>query len=56
MGLYDKANKVIGIQSVEQQELNVFAIRHTAKGAYIGAKKFLKDTGRYRKGMLCRLQ
>lgn len=42
---YDKENKAIGILPAENQELNAFAIRHTNRGAYVGAKKFLKDTG-----------
>lgn len=42
---YDKENKAIGIFPSEEKELNSFAIRHTNRGAYVGAKKFLKDTG-----------
>ena len=42
---YDKENKAIGILPSEEKELNSFAIRHTNRGAYVGAKKFLKDTG-----------
>jgi hypothetical protein len=42
---YDKENKAIGILPTENKDLNAFAIRHTNRGAYIGAKKFLKDTG-----------
>jgi hypothetical protein len=42
---YDKENKAIGILPIDAKELNAFAIRHTNGGAYIGAKKFLKDTG-----------
>lgn len=42
---YDKENKAIGILPAEDNELNAFAIRHTNRGAYVGAKKFLKDTG-----------
>lgn len=42
---YDKENKAIGILPTENKELNSFAIRHTNRGAYVGAKKFLKDTG-----------
>ncbi len=30
---------------IKNKELNSFAIRHTNRGAYVGAKKFLKDTG-----------
>jgi hypothetical protein len=41
---YDKENKAIGVLPTEAKELNAFAIRHTNRGAYIGAKKFLKDT------------
>lgn len=41
---YDKDNKAIGILPTDDKELNAFAIRHTNGGAYIGAKKFLKDT------------
>lgn len=41
---YDKENKAIGILPMENKELNAFAIRHTNRGAYIGAKKFLKET------------
>lgn len=41
---YDNENKAIGILPTENKELNSFAIRHTNRGAYIGAKKFLKDT------------
>lgn len=41
----DITNKAIGILPVEKHELNTFSIRNTAKGAYVGAKKFLKDTG-----------
>jgi len=42
---YDKENKAIGILPIDAKELNAFAIRHTNGGAYIGAKKFLTDTG-----------
>lgn len=42
---FDKENKAIGILPTENKELNSFAIRHTNRGAYVGAKKFLKDTG-----------
>lgn len=42
---YDKTNMAIGVLPIEGQEPNAFPIRKTAKGAYIGAKKFLKDTG-----------
>lgn len=42
---HDKENKAIGILPAENKELNAFAIRHTNRGAYVGAKKFLKDTG-----------
>jgi len=42
---YDKANKAIGLLPTENKELNSFAIRYTNRGAYVGAKKFLKDTG-----------
>ncbi len=42
---YDKENKAIGLLPIENKELNSFAIRHTNRGAYVGAKKFLKDTG-----------
>ncbi len=42
---YDKDNKAIGILPSEEKGLNSFAIRHTNRGAYVGAKKFLKDTG-----------
>ncbi len=42
---YDKENKAIGILPIENKELNAFAIRHTNRGAYVGAKKFLKETG-----------
>ncbi|HMM22496.1 MAG TPA: hypothetical protein PKA10_17375 [Selenomonadales bacterium] len=42
---YDKENKSIGILPTDAKELNAFAIRHTNKGAYVGAKKFLKDAG-----------
>ncbi len=42
---YDKDNKAIGILPSDNKELNSFAIRHTNRGAYVGAKKFLKDTG-----------
>lgn len=42
---YDKDNKAIGIQPIDEQKLNSFVIQHTAKGAYIGAKKFLRDIG-----------
>lgn len=41
----DTANKAIGVMPVENQEPNAFSIRNTAKGAYVGAKKFLKATG-----------
>jgi hypothetical protein len=40
---YDKENKAIGILPIENKELNAFPVRHTNRGAYIGAKKFLKD-------------
>lgn len=42
---YDKENKAIGILPTDAKDLNAFAIRHTNRGAYVGAKKFLKDTG-----------
>lgn len=42
---YDKENKAIGILPAEDKGLNAFAIRYTNRGAYVGAKKFLKDTG-----------
>ncbi len=42
---YDKENNAIGIFATENKELNSFAIRHTNRGAYVGAKKFLKETG-----------
>lgn len=41
----DTANKAIGILPVETNDPNAFSVRTTAKGAYVGAKKFLKDTG-----------
>ena len=42
---YDKENKAIGILPLEKQDPNAFVIRHTARGAYVGAKKFLKEIG-----------
>ncbi|HMM21488.1 MAG TPA: hypothetical protein PKA10_12280 [Selenomonadales bacterium] len=42
---YDKDNKAIGILPTDAKDLNAFAIRHTNRGAYVGAKKFLNDTG-----------
>lgn len=45
MVAYDTANKAIGILPKEGKDINTFDIRYTAKGAYIGIKKFLKDTG-----------
>lgn len=42
---FDKENRAIGILPTEEKGLNSFAIRHTKRGAYVGAKKFLKDTG-----------
>lgn len=41
----DTTNKAIGILPVETHDPNTFSIRNTAKGAYVGAKKFFKATG-----------
>lgn len=41
----DTSNKAIGVLPIDNQEPNAFSIRNTAKGAYVGAKKFLRDTG-----------
>lgn len=42
---YDSENKAIGILPVAEKGFNTFSIRHTARGAYIGAKAFLKYAG-----------
>jgi hypothetical protein len=38
---YDSDHKVVGILPTAQSDRNAFAVRYTAKGAYLGAKKFL---------------
>ncbi|MDR3589469.1 MAG: hypothetical protein P4N41_07375 [Negativicutes bacterium] len=38
---YDSAHKAVGILPTAQSDRNAVAVRYTAKGAYLGAKKFL---------------
>ena len=42
---FDAANAAIGVLPVEEHDLNSFSIRYTAKGAYVGAKRFLQHYG-----------
>ena len=42
---FDSNSSAIGVLPTEENDLNAFNIRYTAKGAYIGAKKFLQHFG-----------
>ncbi len=39
---FDENNQAVGILPVDESDPNSFNVRYTAKGAYVGAKRFFK--------------